>query len=552
MLDLIGYQNNFVWWMGVVEDRQDPERIGRCRVRMFGIHPSDKNKVPTADLPWAHPVSPITNASMSGIGESPVGPVEGTHVFGFFRDGDQAQYPVMLGTIPGIPQDPVNVGNVEEAGFQDPGEKYPKDTERHGLEESDVSRLARYRWTGWDGEEQKEDELPPLVKSKIDNRVTDVPVANSLGFFSEPPTKYDAKYPLNHVSVSESGHVREVDDTPGKERLHEYHRSGTFTEIYPKGTRVQKVVRDNYEFTLGDNYVNIKKIELDDEGTAHGGNLYITIEGDVNEFVQGNVTRQINGDLKEYIGGNYNTHVNGDRTINIEGSEAIKVHGDETTEYYNLLEHVIGGSKRYCESEVVIDSPRGVRLESSNINLVSTAQGAGKGQITLASDDITDIRADGSVKISSQIGGVAVESMFGDVVISSARPSGTVNILSAGAMTFNAGERLAIISGLNMYLGCGADMNMDIELNQVILAGQKISQTSNEMIIQNISHFQNTKNTIDIKSENTFYQEAGNYISLKGVACDIQGSFVQIDGDSNINIESGGPNVIKGTPVNIN
>ena len=31
--------NGFVWWQGVVEDRQDPLQLGRCRVRILGWHP---------------------------------------------------------------------------------------------------------------------------------------------------------------------------------------------------------------------------------------------------------------------------------------------------------------------------------------------------------------------------------------------------------------------------------------------------------------------------------------------------------------------------------
>ena len=39
-------------------------------------------------------------------------------------------------------------------------------------------------------------------------------------------------YPYNKVHQSESGHVFEVDDTLGKERINVHHRSGTFHEIH--------------------------------------------------------------------------------------------------------------------------------------------------------------------------------------------------------------------------------------------------------------------------------------------------------------------------------
>lgn len=97
------YQTNggFYWWMGVVEDRHDPEALGRCRVRVAGYNTADKTVLPTEDLPWAIPLLPITSASISGTGFSPNGPVEGTWVLGFYLDGDDAQIPIMLGTFPG-------------------------------------------------------------------------------------------------------------------------------------------------------------------------------------------------------------------------------------------------------------------------------------------------------------------------------------------------------------------------------------------------------------------------------------------------------------------
>lgn len=91
----------FHWFMGVVEDRHDPEFLGRCRLRIAGYHTSDKTILKTDELPWAMPLLPMTSASMSGVGNAPVGPVEGTWVFGFFMDGEEAQIPIMLGTYPG-------------------------------------------------------------------------------------------------------------------------------------------------------------------------------------------------------------------------------------------------------------------------------------------------------------------------------------------------------------------------------------------------------------------------------------------------------------------
>ena len=102
-----GYQEfmgatGFYWWQGVVEDRQDPLKLGRCRVRVLGWHPVSKSLVKTEDLPWATPLQPLTSAAMGGIGTTPLGPVEGTWVMGFFRDGESGQEPVFMGTLGGF------------------------------------------------------------------------------------------------------------------------------------------------------------------------------------------------------------------------------------------------------------------------------------------------------------------------------------------------------------------------------------------------------------------------------------------------------------------
>lgn len=94
--------DNMVFATGVVEDINDPLTIGRVRVRWFGFHPEDRDEVPTIHLPWAQVMQPTNSASISGIGWSPNGLLMGSWVFGFFMDGKNAQYPVVLGTWAGI------------------------------------------------------------------------------------------------------------------------------------------------------------------------------------------------------------------------------------------------------------------------------------------------------------------------------------------------------------------------------------------------------------------------------------------------------------------
>ena len=133
MKNFIG-KDGFQWFIGVVEDRMDPKRLGRLRVRCLGHHTENKDKIKTEDLPWAHPMNPITSATVSGIGQTPLGAVEGTWVVGFFTDND-LQQPVIMGTLPGVPRDLPNPDS--KKGFQDPNGNYPREQLV-----SDVNRLA--------------------------------------------------------------------------------------------------------------------------------------------------------------------------------------------------------------------------------------------------------------------------------------------------------------------------------------------------------------------------------------------------------------------------
>ena len=258
-MDFMG-KTGFQWFVGVVEDRNDPQKVGRVRVRCLGYHTPDKGKLPTADLPWATVMNPITSATVSGVGQTPLGMVEGTWVVGFFMDGADAQQPTIIGTLPGVP-DKLPAG----LGFEDPNENYPK------YKETDVNRLAV-------GDENNPHKTITLRKAdrttnigNADFYATDMPLIDSDGAsaqqnlaeddgteFSEPEIPYGAKYPHNHVYETEAGHLKEYDDTPNKERIHERHSTGTGYEIDEFGTKVQRVKKDNYQLISGDHFELIK------------------------------------------------------------------------------------------------------------------------------------------------------------------------------------------------------------------------------------------------------------------------------------------------------
>lgn len=288
---------SFVWWMGVVEDRNDPDKLGRVRVRVFGYHSDDTGELPSNTLMWATVMQPTTSAAISGIGTSPTGLLPGTHVMGFFMDGEDAQVPVIIGSMAGKPKD-----KKQGSAFGDPEGKFPLYTG-----ESDVNRLSR---------NEKTDET---ILNSDSKKKTDTASGVGGGTWQEPKSPYDPSYPYNSVRQSESGHVEEWDDTPGKERLHRYHKAGTFEEIHPDGTKVVKVVKDNYTVVMGDDYIHV----LGDSNLSVDGNCNIRVAGNATLEVSGDLSQKVSGNASLEIGGNYNVKVGGSHTDKAGGRRVL-------------------------------------------------------------------------------------------------------------------------------------------------------------------------------------------------------------------------------------
>ena len=93
-------KDGFTWFVGCVEDRNDPERLGRVRVRCLGYHTEDKSKIPTEDLPWAS-VMMSHYTIYEWFRRNTFILTPGSWVVGFFTDAQTMQEPIVMGTLPG-------------------------------------------------------------------------------------------------------------------------------------------------------------------------------------------------------------------------------------------------------------------------------------------------------------------------------------------------------------------------------------------------------------------------------------------------------------------
>jgi hypothetical protein len=282
-------------------------------------------------------MNPITSATVSGIGQTPLGVVEGTWVVGFFQDGAEAQMPIIMGTLPGVPSGLPTKDS--DKGFQDRlNGNYPKYTE------TDVNRLAV-------NDADNPHSTLTLRKADIEQNIgradfnaVDIQVANSEPValpaddgtnFSEPTTDYATKYPHNHVMETEGGHIREYDDTVDAKRIHERHASGSSYEILDEGTKITRVKKDNYDLVTGDHFAHIK------------GNHSTTTDGGVRVFVNADAGFR----------SHYTIEVGNNANVNIQVNKG------------NVNVHTADGDINLKSGkDIVIEAAQGIFMKANSFN----------------------------------------------------------------------------------------------------------------------------------------------------------------------------------------
>ena len=224
------YGDSTRWFIGDVYSIQDPLKVGRIQVRIHGLHSESQLDIPDDSLPWAQVVAPITEGGTLGLNNA-LGVQPGALVFGIFLDGLDSQLPLIFGSLPKLES------------------------------RAEVSSLSN--------EAQNTDYNGTKLTTLHDGKTRD-PITG------EPASPYAAVYPNNKVTRTTSGHAIEIDDTNGAERIHIFHKSGTFVEMHPNGDVVTHM-KNGFKTVTGNDKLHVT------------GTMDIVVDGNMNINVTGDV-----------------------------------------------------------------------------------------------------------------------------------------------------------------------------------------------------------------------------------------------------------------------
>jgi muramidase (phage lysozyme) len=299
-----------LWFVGVVENRNDPRKEGRVQVRAFGVHGTNK-EVSSDELPWALCISGNYDPNY------PIPPLN-SWVFGFFLDGRDAQQPMIIGLIP-----------TQMTGLIDPETNgwgviptQNVDLDSQGSRATDFGQPQNSRKAR--GEEIQN---TSVLLQEVNRVEADFSSSVEGLVISEPAPGYNTQYPYNRVIETAAGHSIELDDSPGGKRITIFHNSGSFIEIDNGGIMNVKATGDLYLSSM-QNVIIISE-----------GRQMVKIKGDAVVSVDGSMVHEVNGDMQQIVRGNYQLSVAGQLNINA-GEEiqarAAKVRIESNVEGINL------------------------------------------------------------------------------------------------------------------------------------------------------------------------------------------------------------------------
>ena len=243
-----------------------------------------------------------------------------------------------------------------------------------------------------------------VVQSKEKDRLKGIQLPDNQSW-EQPPSPFNGQYPYNKVIQTESGHIIEMDDTPGCERLHVYHKSGTFIEIDSNGTVVKRTKGSSYEIIDRNGYISVTgDANLSVKGAIKiyvGGDANIEVEGDTNVKCFNDITMQAAGRVDISATEEINLH---SANVNIEADVNLNLKGDvsaylSTKDMYmkanaSIYHEALGGYNVKAVDDINVDSNNNIYWNSDKAEESKYALNANIGLIGSRKDIITETISD--------------------------------------------------------------------------------------------------------------------------------------------------------------
>ena len=155
--------------------------------------------------------------------------------------------------------------------------------------------------------------------------------------------------------------VIELDDTPNAERIHIYHKSGTYVEIDREGSVSYKVMGENYNiFTRNNRIYTQGNMDV----TVDGANTLL-VKNTLDVEVLGKTTINIKNDADLNVSGTFNIKA---QNLNIETQQDLNIRAG------NYFSNTVGGDLSYTVSGDEHHRASGdINMDASDINLNSGA-----------------------------------------------------------------------------------------------------------------------------------------------------------------------------------
>lgn len=283
--------------------------------------------------------------------------------------------------------------NKTSTGFVDPTGTYPREEYKDSV---DTNKLAQGDIKG------------TVVQQKDKERVTasKLPGGNS---WDQPKSTFKGQYPYNKVHQTESGHIVEFDDTPGAERIHIYHKSGTFIEIDSNGSVISRTKGSDYKIIDCNGYVSIQ------------GKANVSVNGECNIFVGSDANIEVGG----------SAYINSKNDIEINASGRLQLSAAEAIDMRSPLIYVEADQEFHLTAETKANIQGNVINVKSDTNL----------NIGVGRD--ANFKTEGILKVES----------VGDANIKS---GANLNLQAASDGNLKAGGQLAMDSGGNTLINQGA------------------------------------------------------------------------------------------------